>query len=321
MPDGVPVDALIYNEERPNVSVQVRREGVVNLKARKAGGHAKVPDAFPTFTFRNYTIIRDGLVNVETLPLMLTKETLKKLKAAAIPAAAMSTTNNGGVLINLRVLPIINRTMVKETSAKTLFELDYELTEARAAQKVYNTYLKDNFEKRSSEGFKVLYGEEDANWLKEQGITDYSGFGPKGKQAAQQDVYMGKELHVALKGLSSLPTLKDVQTRIASGKHTASSSLMAPYVQEVEDFLKSKVYSKAADQPKVFKAWLEGQASAAKKEVRALLYQVSQIRMSVIVGQTWFKEFSSLDENTLTFDIKGQSVTGTVTMKEIEVPI
>lgn len=320
MPDGVPVDALVYNEERPNVSVQVRREGTVSLKTRKAGGHGKVPDVFSTFTFRNYTIIRDGLVNVETLPLKLTDETLKRLKDAAIPDAALTVKGND-VVINLRELPIINRAMVQETSAKALFELDYELTEARAAQKVYNTYLKDNFEKRSSEGFKVLYGEEDANWLKEQGITDYSGFGPKGKQAAKQDVYIGKELHVALKGLSTLPTLKDVQARIASGKHTATSSLMAPYVQEVEDFLKSKVYSKAADQPKVFKAWLEGQASASKKKVRALLYQVSQIRMSVIVGQTWFKEFSSLDENTLTFDFKGQTVVGTVTMKEIEVPI
>ncbi len=321
LPEGVPVDALVYNEERPNVSVQVRREGTVNMKSRKAGGHAKVPDVFPTFTFRNYTIIRDGLVNVETLPLTLTPETLKKLKAAAIPDSAITPAKDGSVVINLRELPIINRAMVKDTSAKELFELDYELTEARAAQKVYNTYLKDNFEKRTSEGFKVLFGEEEANWLKEQGITDYSGFGPKGKQAAKQDVYIGKELHVALKGLSTLPTLKDVQARIASGKHTATSSLMAPYVQEVEDFLKSKVYAKAADQPKVFKAWLEGQGSASKKKVRALLYQVSQVRMSVIVGQTWFQEFSSLDENTLTLDIKGQKVTGTVTMKEIEVPI
>lgn len=132
---------------------------------------------------------------------------------------------------------------------------------------------------------------------------------------------MGKELHVALKGLSSLPTLKDVQTRIASGKHTASSSLMAPYVKDVEEFLASKIYTKAADQPKIFKAWLEGQAAEQKKTVRSLLYEVSQIRMSVIVGQTWFHEFSSLDENTLDITVNGAAIKGTVTMKEIEIPI
>jgi hypothetical protein len=322
MPDGVPVGALIYNEERPNVSVQVRREGTVNLKDRKGGELPKVPDVFPTFTYRNYAIIRDGLVNVETLPLKLTDDTVQKLKKAKIPATAVQVVSPGVLSINLRELPIINRAMVQATSAKRFFELEYELTIARAGQKVYNTYLKDRFERRASDGFKVLYGADGAEWLKEQGITDYSGFGPKGKQAKAQDVYIGKELHVALKGLSTLPTLKDVQTRIASGKHTASSSLMAPFVNEVDDFLASSVYAKAADPEKAFKAWLEGQAADAKSRVRDLLHQVSQIRMAVIVGQIWFTEFTSLDENSLTIQgLDGKDIQGTVTMKEIEVAI
>lgn len=322
-PDGVPVGALVYNETRPNVSVQTRREGTVNLKERKPAELKKIPDVFPTFVYRNYTVIRDGLVNVETLPLKLTPATLAKLEKASIPKAAIGTSDKGGVtVIHLRELPIINRAMVQAASAKRLFELEYELTVARAGQKVYNAYFKQNFEGRASEGFKVLYGVDGAEWLKEQGITDYGGFAPKGKTAAAQDVYIGKELHVALKGLSSLPTLKDVQTRIASGKHTASSALMAPFVQEVETFLASDVYKRASDPAKVYKAWLEGQAAASKAKVRGLLYQLSQIRMSVIVGQIWFTEFSSLEENSLT--IKGQDgkdIAGTVTMKEIEVAI
>lgn len=321
-PNGVPVGALIYNETRPNVSVQTRREGTVDLKERKGTWHPKIPDVFPTYVYRNYTIIRDGLVNVETLPLKLTDATVRKLKKAGFPAAAVEVNSPGVYVIKLRELPIINRAMVQATSAKKLFELEYELTVARAGQKVYNAYYKENFEGRASEGFKVLYGADGAEWLKEQGITDYSGFSPKGKTAAAQDVYMGKELHVALKGLSSLPTLKDVQARIASGKHTASSTLMAPFVQEVEAFLASDVYKKASDQAKVYKAWLEGQGAAAKAKVRGLLYQLSQIRMSVIVGQTWFTEFSSLDENSLTIQGQdGKDIVGTVTMKEIEVPI
>lgn len=322
IPEGVPVGGLVYNETRPNVSVQTRREGTVNLAARKAGGHSKVPDVFPTFTYRNYTIIRDGIVNVETLPLRLTPATLDKLKQAGIPKTALGTSDNGAVtVVQMRELPIINRAMVKDASARRLFELEYELTVARGAQKVYNAYLKDNFEARASEGYKVLYGEEEANWLKEQGLTDYSGFNPGGKQAEKQDSYVGKELHVALKGMSSLPTLKDVQARIASGKHTATSALMAPYVKDVEDFLTSNVYKNASDPGRVFKAWLEGQGADQKKKVRRLLYEVSQIRFGVIVGQTWFTEFSSLDENQLTITVDGKDVVGTVTMKEIEVAI
>jgi hypothetical protein len=281
-----------------------------------------VPDAFPTFTIRNYAIIRDGLVNVETLPLRLTKETVTKLLTAGMPPSALGVADNGATtVIHLRELPIINRAMVKEASAKQLFELDYELTVARAAQKVYSTYLKDSFEKRTSEGFKVLYGEAEAEWLKEQGITDFSGFSPKGKQAKAQDVYIGKELSVALKGLSTLPALKDVQTRIASGKHTATSALMAPYVKDVDDFQTSNVYKKASDQGKVFKAWLEGQLGEQKKKVRQLLFETSQIKFSIVVGQTWPVEFSSLDENTLTITVGDQKIEGKLVMKEIEVAI
>jgi hypothetical protein len=43
--------------------------------------------------------------------------------------------------------------------------------------------------------------------------------------------------------------------------------------------------------------------------------------MSVVVGQTWFTEFGSLEENSLTFKVNGKDIAGTVTMKEIEVPI
>lgn len=321
MPDGVPVGALVYNETRPNVSVQTRREGTLSLKDRKAGGHSKVPDSLPTFIYRNYTIIRDGLVNVDALPLKLTDETVRKMKATGFPGSAVEVVSPGVYLVKLRELPILNRAMVQATSAKKLFELEYGLTLARAGQKVYNTYLKDNFEARVSEGFKVLYGAEEAEWLKEQGVTDYGGFNPGGKQAAARDSYIGKELHVALKGLSSLPSLKDVQGRIASGKHTAPSLLMAPYVQDVEDFLASDIYKGSADQPKLFRTWLEGQVAEKKKTVRTLLYEVSQIRTAIIVGQIWFSEFSSLEEDTLTIQAGGKTIQGTVSMKEVEVPI
>jgi hypothetical protein len=123
---------------------------------------------------------------------------------------------------------------------------------------------------------------------------------------------MGKELKISLKGISSLPSLKDVQKKMASGKMTPRFELMSPAVGEVDDFLDSGTYKKAADQDGLFKQWLGDKLTESKKGVRKLLYEMAQIRFSIVVGQTWFNEFATVEEGTL--DIDG--VTATVEAKE-----
>lgn len=339
-PDGYPVSTLTYNETRPNVSILVRKEGTVDLSQRLKGSgfEKKIPSTFPTFVFRNYTIIRDGIINVERLPVRMTGGTVRQLREAGLPLEAIEgidgeerntavtrvkkASNDRPIsfVVNLKALPVINRNMVKDASAKALFEKQWELTKARAAQKVFNDIKKERFP-RESEGFKQVYGEDAAAWLKEQGFTDYSGFGPKTEKAAAQDQYVGKELKVSLKGLSSLPSVKEAKQKIASGKATARHELLRSALDEAEEFLNSSVYKKAKDKDKVFAAWLDDQVTATKAQVRKLLYEVSQIRFGVVVGQTWFSEFKSLDDTSLDVKVDGQTITGNVEMKEIQIDI
>jgi len=340
-PDGYPVSTLTYNEERPNVSILVRKDGTVDLSKRLKGSgfEKKIPKEFKTFVFRNYTIIRDGIINVERLPVRMTAGTVKQLLKDGFPLDAVqglegeapdkavarlkkaSDDRPVSFCVDLKALPVVNRNMVKAASAKVLFEKEWELTKARATQKVLNGIKKEKFP-RESEGFKVLYGEDGAAWLKDTcAITDFSGFGPKTVKADATDQYMGKELKVALKGLSSLPSVKEAQQKIASGKTTARHELLRPALKSVEEFEASDVLAKAKDKDKVYEAWLDDQLSDAKTQVRKLLYEVSQIRFGVVVGQVWFTEFSSLDQNTLDLTLDGQKVTGTVEMKEIQIDV
>ncbi len=335
--DGYPISSLTYNEERPNVSFLVRKTGKVDISGRTKGQPTleKIPGVMDTFIFRNYTVVKDGLVNLERLPVKLTAGTIRALKDQGMPietitgvdgetaeearvrAAKASNGRSVAVVFDLKNLPIINRNMVKQASAKKLFELEYDLCKARAAQKVYNTYKKERFP-RKSEGFAELYGKEQADWLKDQGLTDYSGFSPKSVQAEATDFYMSKVQKVSLKGLSSLPSLKEAKEKMTKGKLTPSAALMAPYVKEVEDFLDSATYKNSTKQDALFEGWLDGQQKTATKKVRELLFQTAQIRFGVIVGQVWFSEFSSLDQTTLTIDIDGQKLEGKVEMKEVE---
>ncbi len=321
-PDGYSVSNLVFNEDRPNVSVQVRKPGKVDISSRVTPELKDLlPKEIDTAITRNYSIVKDGLVNVKVLPVRLTPETLKKLERGLKEVPDLvSSGADGETLLNLDRLPVINRKMVKAVSAKDFFETSYELTRAQAAQKVYNAYVKELLPEKKQEGLASKYGPEAAAWLDEQGFKDY-GFNPKRVVAPPTDVYLSKELKVSLKGLSKLPSMKEYRDALAKGKLNAPALLMKKTVDEVEAFLASDVYSKAAAKEKVLEAWLEGQQKAAKVRARELLYFVSQTTFCVVVGQVWFSEFSSLDENTMTITVDGASVECKVEQLEKEVKI
>jgi hypothetical protein len=333
-PDGYEVNGLVWNEERPNVSVRVVKQGTVDISGRCPDTlKATVPQAFPSFIFRNYTIIKDGLVNVEVLPVKLTQATqdilVKAIDDGRAPKSMMEATemvdidleSPSQVLLNLKDLPVINRQMVKSTSAKKLFELEWEITKARAAQKVFKAYKDDLLGKRKSEGYVEKYGQEAADWLKEQGFTDYSGFSPKAVQAEATDFYISKEMSVSIKSFSSLPSLKQAREKKAKGKLTASESLMVRYIDFVDSFLQGDHYKTSANQKRMLEGWLDEEAKAAVQVTRDLIFKKAQLLFSVLVGQSWFQEFASLDENSMEIELEGQKLSCKVEMRENQVSI
>lgn len=324
-PDGYPISSLVYNEEFPNVSIQVRKEGTVDISGRLTEIlSARVPAKFPTFVFRNYSIVKDGLVNVDVMPVRLTAKTLERLFAVhkhGLVGDDVVKSDGDVTLISFRSLPVINRKMVKEVSAKSLFEGEWELTKVQARQKVYNSVLKDAVGTKKSVGFVDQYGQEAADWLKEQGFTDYSGFAPKSVQAEARDFYMAKQLTVGLKGYSSLPSLKEAREKVSKGKPNGPTLLMKPAIEEVDSFMGSDAYRKASDQSKVLEDWLRPLQKAADRQRRKMISEKARQIFSIIVGQSWPTEFKSLDENTLTVTVDGQSVEGKLDSKEKRVDI
>jgi hypothetical protein len=326
-PDGYPIMALTFNEERPNISLLVRKEGVVDLSSRiPPEFKGKIPDKLDTFIWRNYAIIADGLVNVKTLPVCMTCKTVRALQEAGAPDElfgvddARPDKEGAEFLLDLGKLPIINRKMVKEVFAKAMFELEYELTKARAAQKVYNAYVKDKLPPRKVEGMAARFGDAAALWLKDQGITD-GGFSPKAVQAEVKDFYMGKELVVSIKGYSKLPSLKELREQIKRGKVNAPGALMRPVCEHVEAFLTSPVFIEAADQNRILEAWLDSESKAAIKKTRQLIFNKANIVFSIIVGQCWFKDLPTLEDTKLSITVDGNSIDGEVEMKEIRINI
>lgn len=331
-PNGYPVSALTWNETKPNVSILVRKEGTIDLAERigesKDSKLAGIPFQFPTQIFRNYAIIKDGLVNVGKLPVKLSEETATTLYKKGVSLLGLNgeipMTRGGkdGVglfagsyIVDLIDLPVLNRKDVKAAqSAKAIIELQYKLTTAKAAQKVYNAVQKDEAPVQRGVLIAAKYGDYCATWLQEQGITD-QGFSPKSTQAESKDFYMAREMDVKLKGLASLPKVDDVRAKLA-GKTppTGGAALMAPFVKDVDDFMKN-------NPAKLHKDYIQGKAKMQRAVTRGLIFQKAKNVFSTIVGQTWFTEFKSLDENTLDVTIDGKTITGTIELREVQVNI
>lgn len=330
-PEGFAFDGWTFNENRPNISFRVKKQGWIDISDRlpdqfKGKKLGKIPEKFPTFVYRNYTVVKDGLVNIDRLPVIVSNETAKVLTAEGIFSPYRTEHTNPNVtsgIIDLKSLPIINRQMVTTAFAKDLFTKKVELTKVKAAQKVYNGYADELLPEKKSEGYVALYGDDAATWLKEQGFSEGSGFQPpKTVTAEATDQYMAKELKVSLKGFSSLPKVAEVRDKLASkGKVNAAGLLMKEAIEDVEGFLKSKAYTGADDKEKVLSAWLLGRKKATTNKCRDLMFEIAQMTMVICVGQIWFNEFSSIEEGSMELDVDGQKYDCKVEMKEFEVKI
>jgi len=326
-PDGYPVSSITFNEERANISLLIRKTGHVDLSTRLPDEpeYSKLQTPFKTHIFRNYAIVKDGLVGIDRLPVKLQAGTVRALLDRGMAESVI--TNPEGetldetrarvkkasrdreveIVLDLTQIPVINRQMVKEVQATKLFELEFELIKARAARKVYAHYLKE-LQVQTPES---CLDPKVQTWLKQAGLSESGPFSPPMVQAESSDYYVAKELLVKVKGYSSLPSVNDVKKKKAqAGVLTPTAALMAPHVSRVESMGKDLSLE-----------WLTSQEGDHARRVRQLIGEMAVIKFSITVGQVWPQEFKSLDENQMNLTLDGMSLNFTLEMREVEVKI
>lgn len=313
---GYEVSRLVFNEDRPNISIGVSKPGTIALPKERP---KNLPEELSTSRQKNYSIIRDGLLNVERLPVLVTTSTLETLCEKGLFADGgpkltwESTANIDGepvfrAVLDLEKLPLVNRSTVEKladiATVEQLFRDHYETWKLRAAQKVYGYYygawvVAVKGATRTSEGLETLFGQESAAWLKQRGVTD-QGFTPPSEDGVTKDFYMGQTLKIALAGLGSLPPVKDVlerRTKDGEAKKKAegdakltaklkpppiSHRIMLPFIAEVEKTLEAEKRSK------VLAAWVDAKHVVARNETRKRIAANAQRTIGVLLGQVWF---------------------------------
>ena len=334
-PDGYEVSALVFNASRPNVSIRIRKAGTVDVSGRIATLPGAVPAIFPTFVYRTYAIIADGLVNVGKLPVRLSASAWATLAREGVVSGPYSA---DVTVLDLARLPVINDAMVTNLSARTLLTQAYTLEVVGAAKKVYDHYLKTCFPKVGAT-LVATYGAAAAEWLKEQGITEGSGFSPRGVQAVATDVRTLREMEVSFAGLSSLPTVEVALGKMsgtAKGKQSAGGVLMEPALKGVAAWLKERGIAKVEDvkgsDAVAFEAWLRERSAALDVERLSMLFESAKAAFVAIVGQAWFSEAADMGDVSSAKDVErrvvarydgeidvgGGKVKGTVLLREVD---
>lgn len=331
---GYSTDDLVRNASLANLSTRIKQTGYVDLSEEPdVPEHLRklLPGRIQTYRYKTYTWMKDGLVHIDAVPLSVPKDVLDKFIAEGIfdPSTepVLTVGDEHRIVLNVKKIPIITQRMVKAVSAASMAEKEWELLNLQAAFKVYNFYTPP----RESKGFVQVFGAEAAKWLQDRGLTDFNGYRADTADAPATDKYVVRELNIKIPGFSSLPEVEDTRERMANeqkiakdpslgkGKGklkglTTSGKLLVPFIKEVDDFLDSDIYKKAADQTALFNRWVEDKKRDAREKTRKLNAELSKERLTVLVGQTWF--FPTFDENTIKITLGGELREVTFALRE-----
>lgn len=314
---GEPILNLVLNESRPNISIQITKSGFVEIPDEQVQ-QLNLPKNVPTHIYRNYTIIKDGILNMKVLPVTLDEKTFAIMKEQNMLEGVYQAEHV--YLLDLSKLPLINRKMVKKVSADTFFNQHLKLQQLKAKQKVFKFYI-DEVSPKSQVKLAGLYGEEAAKWLESIGIKDY-GFSPKVTTEKSGDFYYSKELNIKISGLSSLPSMKAINDKLTKGsKLNLADQVMLEAINEYKEFVDSTMVKNSPVKEQLIKTWLEAETKQVIHQVRQLQYELNKNLYAIIVGQAWFEEFKSLDENELTIHYKDNEVKVQAVIEEKEIAI
>lgn len=298
---------FVWNETKLNLSLRSKITGTVSLPA-EALKYGLLPD-FPSFQYRNYAIVKDGILNVTRLPASVSEETFKVLKDNKIVRASTWEKDRVYVL-NLDAIPVVNRKIAEgKTSATSLCKLIIQEHGCKAVLKALKWFKDRDFpEKAVTAETATSFIEKQQAFLESQGINTKTGaYEPPTKKEESTDFYYAKEFSIKIKGLSSLPKIEVVAEKVkASKKLTASDTLVAVGIGVYESLT-------GADKKKAIEEAIRQQTDVLK----AVRRQIQETKFSVLLGKRWFNEFSSREENTLKID--GYDITVALTETKVDI--
>jgi hypothetical protein len=302
--EGYAISDITWNSSRLNLSLRTRVSGTVELDERhKKFGLAK---DFPCSVIRNFTIVKDGILNMKKPVMSLSKETHEYLSNIG---CTQSIFTGGAVTYDLSVLPIMNRKTASVASVVPVCDLAIRETELEGLAKVFKNFAKTiETEVPADTG----YGAAVEAYLEENHIKK-GIFSPPTEKAEATDWYMGKTFDIKLKGLSSLPKVSVVEEKITAGKKLTTSDTI------IEAGLKKykTVTAGLKDTTAKLKV-VDTQLEQVKTELAQVRSQLMRQKFAVTLGKSLFTEFKGQRQEQYTWAHRGFDFTFEMGEEKVE---
>ena len=299
---------LKYHENRLNVNIQCaytanvvldkeqfKKTNAMNEDMGKYGLTDK--QKLPVTCIRNYSIIADGKLNTPKLIVSkLEKETINKL------ASILTLREDGKYVVSLNNLPLINRSYLKETSAKTLAEKNWkvkELSDELSVIRYLTKVEKENVEK----------DENLQTFLEENFYIKNGMYQPPKTTVEATDEYLSYEFEVSFKGYSKA-SASSVIKKLQEGKSATEREKLVAIAYEQYKNLSLDELNKVYEEK--------------NKEYKKLQTEIQHAKFAIIlVNKGSMDEFTSRDNMVITINeqIGNENKEIEVTFKVIQKPV
>lgn len=229
----VPLNKLILNQDRLNISIRFEITGHIKLNPKRAA-QVDLEDTQPAKIYRNHTIIQDGNLNIRFLNVVVSEKLCQRILPYTSDGTQGSPETGYQITLDLTKLPVINQSYLENATALRFLEIEKELLQIEAQQKYINSVLSEDskFEGVSNKNYTA----EQIAVLIEHGMKTpgiYTSIQPVTEES--DDFLVVREFRTMLKGFATLPSFKKVDEKVASGKPmTAGEALLERYRQALK---------------------------------------------------------------------------------------
>ena len=278
---AVPLSSLTWHDSKLNLSILTKIPGTVTLNDQEGVTPESVGfiREFPTFIWRNYTLIKDGVVNVTRFPVKLGGNNF--LYFSQLGIIENPNTEDGIYILNLSGLPLITWAMVQDrSSAKELATNSIRKLRLDAHTKVLRDILKTDEVNTNQDTLNDIR----LKFLYSNGIKKDGGFSPPTRSLDKAlDFYMAKSFSIKIKGASTLPKVSEVIDKITTKK---TLNLPAKFMAEMLSV------------PKMDALHL---LEIKKRELKKIRHYIQETKFVMVLSKKWFDEFKTRNDKELKY--------------------
>lgn len=314
-----PFSEFVFNKERVNLSIRMCIEGTVKLnpiEARNVG----LPEKIDSFVWKNHTFIKNGILNIKRcvvlLPETLYTEIQSKKKICEVISGdeeliTKVSKEQGKQYVLVKMfftrLPILNASYNEDISAEKIFKMCSKMLSLECKQKYLNHYWKEFESSATASQMKIGVFEgksaDQIRVLENHGIDKtgaYKGVDNQTPKKEDCDYYETREFEFVFKGISSLPSVKEVSEKVASKKMTISVSKMnEAHMEIIQKARKDGIDLGSATVQT--RDWLIQERMNVKSELFSIRANLCAIKMAKLLNGDSFEGFELDNKKNLCY--------------------